>query len=101
MGWPELPEIDVLALLLLAERERGAASAWSAWLPTLPTTFDLPSVWGDEAVAELRCPIFTARVREARACALRGFAGVQEAFASRPHYSLPEQVSERERERNR
>lgn len=86
-GGLELPEADLVCLVLIAERRGAASSPWTGWLPTLPRTFDVPLVWEDEEVRSLACPLLVARLLHERAEARTRHAAVRAALdaAGRGH----------------
>ncbi|KAF8058076.1 hypothetical protein HT031_005736 [Scenedesmus sp. PABB004] len=62
LAWPAR-----LALVLLAEVARGGSSPWAEYVAVLPRApVDVPALWSDDEVAQLRCPYFMEQARRAQ-----------------------------------
>merc|ERR1740130_450793 len=56
-GFKRDNELDLSLMLLsylLHEKEKGSASFWSPYIDTLPSTFNIPLMWSQEDLAELK-----------------------------------------------
>jgi hypothetical protein len=51
-----------LALVLLSEVKQGRASKFSDYLALLPDQVDVPALWNEEELQQLRCPYFIEQV---------------------------------------
>jgi [ribulose-bisphosphate carboxylase]/[fructose-bisphosphate aldolase]-lysine N-methyltransferase len=66
-----------IALFLLHERARGAASPWAAYLASLPPTCDSPVTWKDAELEELRGTQLLSSVEAYRAFFSQRFAQLE------------------------
>jgi hypothetical protein len=60
-----LPMLLQLALVLLSEVKQGRASKFWDYLALLPGQVDVPALWSNEEIQQLRCPYFIEDVSEA------------------------------------
>jgi hypothetical protein len=63
--WQKLPWYVQLALLLLAEACKGPGSRYAEYIKTLPTHIDVPALWTDEDLQQLKCQYFIEQVTQA------------------------------------
>jgi hypothetical protein len=57
-----LLSLTQLALVLLSEVKQGQASKFSDYLALLPEQVEVPALWTEEELQQLRCPYFIQQV---------------------------------------
>eukprot|EP00775_Hariotina_reticulata_P013495 gene13494-13620_t len=83
----ELNKALQLALLVLAEARKGPGSPYAEYIKTLPGFIDVPALWKDEELQQLKCQYFI----EQSECELDAWAGEFRVVASQP-WQAGEQV---------
>ncbi|CEG38301.1 histone-lysine n-methyltransferase setd3 isoform a [Plasmopara halstedii] len=53
-AYPQLPDDEILALHLMHERSKAFKSFYAPFIASLPTTFDLPLLWSESELDELK-----------------------------------------------
>ncbi|WIA13342.1 hypothetical protein OEZ85_006924 [Tetradesmus obliquus] len=56
--WQQLPWYAQLALVLLSELQQGMSSKFADYSALLPEQVDVPALWSEEELQQLRCPYF-------------------------------------------
>ncbi|WIA33481.1 hypothetical protein OEZ86_006609 [Tetradesmus obliquus] len=56
--WQQLPWYAQLALVLLSELQQGKSSKFADYSALLPEQVDVPALWSEEELQQLRCPYF-------------------------------------------
>lgn len=60
--WQQLPWYGQLALTILSEWRQGSASKWADYIKQLPEAVDVPALWSDAELQQLRCGYFIEQV---------------------------------------
>lgn len=60
--WSQLPWYVQLALTLLSEQQKGAASKWADYIRLLPGSVDVPVLWSQPQLQQLQCAYFVETV---------------------------------------
>lgn len=60
--WQQLPWYGQLALTILSEWQQGSASKWADYIKQLPAAVDVPALWRDAELQQLRCGYFIEQV---------------------------------------
>uniref|UniRef100_A0A383VDZ6 SET domain-containing protein n=1 Tax=Tetradesmus obliquus TaxID=3088 RepID=A0A383VDZ6_TETOB len=64
--WQQLPWYAQLALVLLSELQQGKSSKFADYSALLPEQVDVPALWSEEELQQLRCPYFIEQVQQQR-----------------------------------